>query len=143
MLGGNLEKAGLPAILGPKTLVLRFGSGYNLQREYCQDPARLARTEEALRKATGHAWSIRIDLVSNDAATLSVSAADTEKSQTRYRRQRTEALQEPLVKKAAEVLGAQIVSMDEGFGAAPQESTERASMAEVEAKNDGSTADEE
>jgi hypothetical protein len=125
-------QAAVPAILGPKNLVLRFASGYNSQREYCQDPTRLARTEDALRRATGHAWSIRIESVSNVAAPLSEPAADTEKLPSRYRRQRAEAMQEPLVKRASELWEAQIVSMDDGFGSAPSEGGEVKEVPETE-----------
>src|SRR5262249_2268266 len=61
MLGSDLEKAGLPAISGPNTLVLTFPAEYNVQREHCQSASGLAKIEEALRKATGRAWMVRID----------------------------------------------------------------------------------
>jgi DNA polymerase-3 subunit gamma/tau len=121
MLAGSLEKAAPPAILGPKTLVLRFAAGYNRHREHCQEPARVERIEEALRKLTGQVWNLRIETVGNDAVSPSVPAAKAEKQLSRYRRQRAEALQEPLVKRASEVLGAQIVQMDDDFGAGREE----------------------
>jgi DNA polymerase-3 subunit gamma/tau len=121
MLAGSLEKAEPPAIIAPKTLVLRFTAGYNRQREHCQEPARVERIEEALRKLTGQIWNIRFETVGDDAAAPPVPAAKAEKQLSRYRRQRAEALQEPLVKRASEVLGAQIVQMDDDFGAAPDE----------------------
>ena len=126
MLASDLEKAEIPAISGPNTLVLRFPVGYNPEREHCQEPARVARIEELLRKLTGRAWNLRIESVSGSAAASPPpAAAETVTSQSRYRRQRAEALQEPLVKRATEVLGAQIVLVDEGFGAAPTASPER------------------
>jgi DNA polymerase-3 subunit gamma/tau len=122
ILGGNLQKAVLPAIIAPKTLVLRFEARYNHQQEHCK--GRSERLEEALRKLTGEAWNVRIESVSNEAAALPAPAAEAEKSQTRYRRQRTEAMQQPLVKRASEMLGAQIVQLDDGFGSAPVEAVE-------------------
>ena len=118
MLAGSLEKAEPPAILGPKTLVLRFSAGYNRERDHCQESARVERIEEALRKLTGQVWNLRIEAVGNEAGTPPVPAAKAEKQLSRYRRQRAEALQEPLVKRASEVLGAQIVQMDDDFGEA-------------------------
>jgi DNA polymerase-3 subunit gamma/tau len=112
MLGSNLGCAAI-AITGPKTLVLRFGTGYNVEQEYCQEPARLARIEECFRRITGQAWAVRTELVGTDAA-----APPIDSTISRHRRQRTEAMQEPLVQRAAEVLGAQVVHMDDGFGAA-------------------------
>jgi DNA polymerase III subunit gamma/tau len=121
MLAGSLENAEPPAIIGPKTLVLRFAAGYNRQREHCQEPARVERIEEALRKLTGQVWNLRIESVGNDAGAPPVPAANAEKQLSRYRRRRAEALQEPLVKRASEVLGAQIVQMDDDFGTSPDE----------------------
>ena len=45
--------------------------------------------------------------------------SDAAPQQTRDRRQRAEAEQEPLIRRAREGLGAQIVRMDDGFAAAP------------------------
>jgi DNA polymerase-3 subunit gamma/tau len=133
MLASELEKAEIPAISGPNTLVLRFPMGYNSQREHCQEPARVARIEELLGKLTGRAWNLRIESVGGSAAALPAQAADEmANSPSRYRRQRAEAVQEPLVKRALEVLGAQIVHVDEGFGAAPTAVPERAETADGE-----------
>ena len=59
--GHFLEKAGLPAITGPNSLVLHFPADYNQARDYCQEPARLAKIEEAVRKGTGHPWILRVE----------------------------------------------------------------------------------
>jgi hypothetical protein len=83
----------------------------------------VTRTQEALRKITGQVWNLRVELVS-EATALPASVAEAENSQSRSRRQRTEAMQLPLVKRAFEVLGAQFVHLDEGFGAAPSEPAE-------------------
>jgi DNA polymerase-3 subunit gamma/tau len=114
MLGGSLEKATL-AIRGPKSLVLSFAREYNREQEHCQDSARLSRIEEAVRKVTGQVWAVRIE-ASGNAAAAPAQATAIGKSPSRYRRQRAEALQEPLVKRAAELFGAQIVHMDDDFG---------------------------
>ena len=126
LLASNLEKAGLPAISAPNSLVLRFPAQYNLQREFCQEPARLARAEEVLRKLSGRAWNLRVESSISAAAVPPTQAAEPENSHSRNRRLRAEAAQEPLVKKAIELFGAQIVSVDDGFGAAPAEPVERA-----------------
>jgi DNA polymerase-3 subunit gamma/tau len=119
ILAKQLEKIEAVAISGPKTLVLHFESRYNLQYEHCREPTFQSRIEEALRKVTGQAWNLRVESGGNGAAALPASAAETENSQSRYRRQRTEVMQMPLVKRAFDLMGAQIVQMDEGFGAAP------------------------
>jgi DNA polymerase-3 subunit gamma/tau len=121
MLAGHLDKVESLAILGPKALVLRFPARYNREREYCQEPDRLSRIEEALRRITGQSWSVRVETVGGDQVGIEPAAADAENTQSRYRRQRAEAMQQPLLKRALDVLGAQIVHMDDGFGAAPVE----------------------
>jgi hypothetical protein len=117
MMRSELEKAGVPAIFGPNTLVLRFGSEYNSQREYCQDPRRVEKLEGVVRSLTGQTVTLRIESGGGgpEAANRPAAAAEeTDNSQSRHRRQRDEAQR------------AQIVRVDEGFGAAPGPSAERA-----------------
>lgn len=127
MMRSELEKAGVPAIFGPNTLVLRFPSEYNAQREHCQDPKRVERVEGLLQELTGQAITLRIESGGATAPPKEQPAAphETDSSQSRSRRQRDETLQEPLVKRAVEALGAQVVRVDEGFGAASLASAER------------------
>jgi DNA polymerase III subunit gamma/tau len=133
MLGGSLEKAAV-AIRGPKSLVLTFAGEYNREQEHCQESARLSRIEEAVRKMTGQMWVVRIESSGNAPETPNKGMA-TGKAPSRYRRQRAEALQEPLVKRAAELFGAQIVQMDDDFGTGSTE----AGRGDV----NGNTSDEE
>jgi hypothetical protein len=120
MLARELEKAGPPAIFGPNTLVLRFEPRYNAQREYCSEPTRVQRIEGLLRQITGHAGQLRIESVGSGAVAASPeAAADATTSQPRSRLKRADVAHEPLLKRAADVLGAQVVHREEGFGAAP------------------------
>jgi hypothetical protein len=117
LMARQLEKASPPAIFGPNTLVLRFDSRYNAEREDCSVPSRVQRIEESLRKVTGHAWQLRIESVGSGAvAAPAEAAADATTPQPRSRLKRAEAVQDPLLKRAVEVLGAQIVHMDDDFG---------------------------
>jgi DNA polymerase-3 subunit gamma/tau len=135
LLARELGKAGLPAIFGPNTLVLRFPIDYNSEREHCQQPSSVARVEGLLQSLTGHGCNLRIESVGGDAAVVKGKAAvDTE--QSRYRRQRTEAMNEPLVKRAMDVLGAQLVDVDEGFGSAPAIPSERVGAPDSEEATD-------
>lgn len=61
LLRSDLEKAGIPAIFGPNTLVIRFPARYNQAREYCQKPDPIERIEQALRKLTAQRWQIRVE----------------------------------------------------------------------------------
>jgi DNA polymerase III subunit gamma/tau len=117
MMSNFLEKAGLPAIIGPNSLVLRFSVDYNQAREYCQEPARLAKIEEAVRKGTGHTWILRVE---GGASPAPAMAPETPPPAPQPRRNhRAEAEKEPLVKRALDALGAQIVRVEDGFGETP------------------------
>jgi DNA polymerase-3 subunit gamma/tau len=119
MQAAILGKIGNVAIFGPNTLVLRFPSSYNQVESHYLDPTRVARIEDLLRQITGQACIVRLDASKADTPPPDGSAAeDTETSLSRTRRQRAEAARQPLVTRAMEVLGAQIVQMDDGFGAA-------------------------
>jgi DNA polymerase-3 subunit gamma/tau len=119
MFAGDLAKVEFVAISGPNTLVLRFPARYNLQRDHCQEPARVARIEETVKKVTGRAWKVRFDSASDaQEATREGSGGLPANGPSRLQRQRQEALQRPLVKKAVDMMGAQILEMDEDFGTA-------------------------
>jgi DNA polymerase III subunit gamma/tau len=131
MLGSELTKAGLPAISGPNTLVLRFPVAYTKARAYCQAPERLARVEDAVGKLTGRPWKVRVE-TSDPAAPDSTGGeaggiqGPTEGAPARPRsNSREEAEKLPLIKRAIDVLGATIHRVDEGFGSASTERTQR------------------
>jgi DNA polymerase III subunit gamma/tau len=119
MMGNFLEKAGLPAITGPNSLVLHFSADYNQAREYCQEPARLAKIEEAVRKGTGHPWILRVEGNAPAPTTAPAPAVEAAPALPPRRNHRAEAEKEPLVKRAVDALGAQIVRVEDGFGEAP------------------------
>jgi DNA polymerase-3 subunit gamma/tau len=120
LLSAELEKAGLPAIFAPNTLVMRFPPRYNSAREFCQDSGRVARVEELLRRVTGQACQLRIEAVGGSPREEATPTADELATlPSRSRRLRAEAVEEPLLKRAIDVLGAQVVQLDDGFGAAP------------------------
>src|SRR5262249_45304205 len=123
-LGNHLEKAGLPAISGPNHLVIRFPSGYTNESEYCQKAS--DRILKVIRETAGETWNLRIQSAGGEGASSQPPiAASIESSLSRNRRQREEAEKEPLIQKAMEVLGAEIVRIDDGFGAAPAAGTDR------------------
>jgi len=116
-VGNELRKAISLAISGPNALVIVFPSGYNLGDKFL-DAARLARIEEALAKLTGQTWGVRVEFQQAPAGeAAAVAAVAAEPAGSRLRRQKDEISQHPLVAKAKEVLAAQIMAIDEGFGA--------------------------
>ncbi len=118
MTASHYEKASLPAISGPNALVLRFPTRYNSESEYCQEPSRIQRIEQSLRSITGQPWQLRIEVTGNAAAPVSTVPVETTPL-PRSRLKRAEVEQEPLVKRAIDVLDAQVVQIDDGFGGAP------------------------
>jgi DNA polymerase-3 subunit gamma/tau len=125
MLAGHLEKAGLPAITGPNTLVLRFPPRYNHEYAFCQEPERYQRIEAVLRTLVGQQFQLRIETAGSGAAPEPDNVAAGATSPPRSRQQRAEAVPEPLLRRAIDVLGAQVVHMDEGFGVVPATAVER------------------
>jgi DNA polymerase-3 subunit gamma/tau len=130
----NLEKAGLPAISGPNTLVLRFPPGYNLARDRCQDPEAVSRIEQLLQQITGQKCHFRIEVVGLplDAGSAAERAGDLENSISRSPSPRDEVDDPPLVKWAKDLLGAKLVKADPGFGASAPTSPERTDPADAE-----------
>jgi hypothetical protein len=125
LLAADLSKANLPAIFGPNTLVIRFPEAYTKSRDSCQTPGNVARVEEALKKVTGRVWTLRIETTPTTAAVgdaSGVAAPEAPLSVRPPRRNyREEAEKEPLVKRALDVMGAQVLRVDEGFGTKPPE----------------------
>jgi DNA polymerase-3 subunit gamma/tau len=126
VLGHQLEKAGLPAIFAPNTLVLKFPASYNREQEHCQDPTRLTRIEAAVQKATGRPWKLRVERTVADPAAPSLPA-ETPAPTCPRRNPRAEAEKDPLVRRAMDALGAQVVRVDDDFGATAALAAERES----------------
>jgi len=129
MLASDLREANLPAIVGPNSLALRFPAAYNQARDHCQEPARIARVEEVLRKVLGQPCTLRIDTQTSPGEKtagprpvphLDGAPGGTPAAAVRPRRgPRDEAEKEPLVRRALDVLGAQVVRVDDGFASGP------------------------
>ncbi|HVK12214.1 MAG TPA: DNA polymerase III subunit gamma/tau [Gemmataceae bacterium] len=110
MLAGQLSRAESPAIIGPKTLVLRFGPGYTREYDYCKDGARSRLVEGLLKKVTGQEWSLRFEL--DVAAAAVVPTTPVLSNRERERR----ALETPLLSRIVAGLEGRLLKMDEGFG---------------------------
>jgi len=102
---------------------LRVPAGYNL----LLDSARQARLEEVVQQVCGAGWTIRFE---TGAPAAPRKAA--ENGHVVARRLRTEVAELPLVKKAMDLLGAQIVHVDENFGAVPPSGPDEATGADEE-----------
>jgi hypothetical protein len=85
----------------------------------------VTRIEEALKKVTGRVWTLRIEAIPTTAVVDDVASVPPPEAplpvRPPRRNSKEEAEKEPLVQRALEVLGAQMVRADEGFGTRPPE----------------------
>jgi DNA polymerase-3 subunit gamma/tau len=117
ILGSQLEKISPPAISGPNALVLRIPASYTLLLDPRQQSAKVGRIEEALRKLTGQPCLLRVETVLDaDEPPVPARAEEVSAPAARNRGNRAEALQDPLLQRAMEVLQAQVLQVDDGFG---------------------------
>jgi DNA polymerase-3 subunit gamma/tau len=102
LLLNQLKYAQSPAIFGPNALAIRFSTAYSDAYDACATEQSVERIQEALRLLTGQAVLVRLDRVAGPAALTTTpppSAAGRRKA----------LMQLPLFKRAAEVLGAQLI----------------------------------
>jgi DNA polymerase III subunit gamma/tau len=110
MFAGMLSRAGMPATVGPKALVLRFPGQYNHAYEYCREPGRSRHLETVLRELTGQEWSLRFELDAN--ATPAEAGVAPVSNRERERR----ALEMPLLNRIVNQLDGRLLKLDDGFG---------------------------
>ena len=113
----RLGRADMPAIFGPKTIVLRFPSSCHLDYDECREPDRVERIETALRHVTAQEWSVRVEL-SPAPPTGGAPPGRNGPSPPTAREQMRQALELPLLKRLVEVFGAEVRKVDPGFGTA-------------------------
>lgn len=113
MRGAQLREAGLPAILGPNALAIRFPPGYSSAYDACANEIGLEAIRKALLKVTGKDWSVRVEqaIGAVPATVAKTGPAPTPEPTAR----KTGLMALPLFQKVAEVLGAQMMRADEGF----------------------------
>jgi DNA polymerase III subunit gamma/tau len=110
MFTGHLARAGLPAIVGPKALVLRFPAEYNAAYDYCRESGRAQLVERLLREATGQEWGVKYELMAAGAVSDSVVAPMTNKQRERR------ALDMPLLSRIVSQLEGRLLKIDDDFG---------------------------
>jgi DNA polymerase-3 subunit gamma/tau len=113
-LATSLEKADIPAISGPNTLVLRFPAAYNHEKKMCATPTNISRIEDKLRSLTGKTWSVRLE-TTGEVPAPQVPTQPAKAARPR-RNDREEAEKRPLVRRVKEVLGGQTLFTEEDFG---------------------------
>jgi DNA polymerase III subunit gamma/tau len=115
----DLRKVKSPAISGPNTLAFGVSRRYNAPGCLFLDAARLTKVEEALSRIVGQACKIRIEWT-DDPVEPALAAGKSQAAAVmgQQRQLRADLMQIPFVKKATEVLNAQIIRADDGFGTA-------------------------
>ncbi|HET6572752.1 MAG TPA: DNA polymerase III subunit gamma/tau [Fimbriiglobus sp.] len=109
MRGTHLRSAGLPAILGPNSLAIRFPTGYSSAYESCASESGIEVIRQVLKRTTGKEWSVRVEQVAGAVPSPAVTPPPRPEQRAK------DLLQLPLFRKAADVLGAQLVRVDDGF----------------------------
>ena len=120
ILASALRKVSDVAIFGPNTLVLRIPQAYNPLGDQYLDGNRLSKVEEVLTRIVGEPCTLRLEIAGPEIdghGPPREKAASAMTGTAKKQRQRSEIAQLPLVGKAMDVLGGQIVHMDDDFGA--------------------------
>jgi DNA polymerase-3 subunit gamma/tau len=134
ILAMALEKASVPAISGPNTLVIRFPSEYNTFRKHFLEGAGVEKLTGALRSSCNAMWHVQVELAEASAPQRAPGTGETTDAPASRSRQdrEEEALKEPLVKRVKDVFKASFGSVDEGFGGAAGETAARVDPEETE-----------
>jgi hypothetical protein len=111
----ELRRVKSVAISGPNSLALTISRRYNGSGSLFQDSARLASLEEALGRIVGQRCRIRVDWIDEPPDSTSPGKPTTA-TIGQQRQQHAELMRIPLVRKVTEILNAQIIKADEGFG---------------------------
>ena len=111
----------LPAIFGPHSLAIRFPNGYTAAVEFLREERSGDELRKALKKITGRDWQVRIDELpaDPDAAPAASSNGKAEAKAAAVPGRRSDFLQLPFIQAAVEVLGAQLMKVEDGFDPNP------------------------
>jgi DNA polymerase-3 subunit gamma/tau len=108
--GNHLRLANLPAIIGPNTLAIRFPLDYTVAYDACANETGTRAIQTAIRRVTGSDWAVRFEkraAAEGQVAPASPAAPPVESKK--------DVRQLPLFRHASELLGAQLMKVDDGF----------------------------
>ncbi|MSQ93592.1 MAG: DNA polymerase III subunit gamma/tau [Gemmataceae bacterium] len=114
----ELRRAINTAISGPNSLVIGIARRYNAPGSLFADSVRMGAVEKILSRIVGQTTTIRVEWTDDAPESAAGVPSQSAQGAGQQRQLRAELMQIPCVKKAADVLGAQIIRADEGFGAA-------------------------
>lgn len=98
------------AIPAPNRLVIRFKPGYAIFKSTCERPEQVARFEQALLDVTGQRIRVEFALTADEPGETSPVETAAARAASPHQR-RLELMQNPLVHRATELFGAQIVEV--------------------------------
>ncbi len=104
------------AISGPNALVFRVSRRYNTPGNIFGDAARLGKIGERVSGMTGSACTLKVEWTDDNADADTPARSSTAKVMGQQRQARAEMMKLPMVKRTADLLGAQIIMFEEGFG---------------------------
>jgi DNA polymerase-3 subunit gamma/tau len=113
MLRRHLQMLELPAIIGPNTLAIRVPADYSAAYDALASDTGQAAIRQSLHRQTREEWSLRVERSSPTAG----DRAQTVERVVADRNQ--DLLRLPLLQRASEVLGAQLVRVEDGFNPSP------------------------
>jgi DNA polymerase III subunit gamma/tau len=97
------------AFLAPNRLVIRFKPVYDFSKGFCERPEQIARFEKTLVEVTGQPIRVEFGLTADEPDEPLSSAAAARAVSPHQRR--LEMMQNPLVRRATELFGAQVVDV--------------------------------
>ena len=103
----QLERSIKRSYQPPAALLVTFAAGDEGPRDYCSDSNRCAKLEEMLKKLAGRNVALRYEMAGEAATGATVPRAVQQKQL---------AMQVPLAKAVVDLLGGQLVHIDDGFG---------------------------
>jgi DNA polymerase-3 subunit gamma/tau len=111
----------LPAIFGPTSLAIRFPHGYTAAVEFLREERSGDELRKALKKISGRDWQVRIDELPADPNAAPAASANGKASVKVAAEpgRRSDFLQLPFIQAAVEVLGAQLMKVEDGFDPNP------------------------
>ncbi len=111
------ESPYLPAILGPTSLAIRFPSGYTPAVEYLRNERNIEEIRKTLKKLTGSEWQVRIEELPPDPKATPAPSANGKGISPASKR--SDFLELPFIQAAVDVLGAQLMKVEDGFDPNP------------------------
>ena len=131
----------LPAILGPTALAIRFPSGYTPAVEYLRNDRNIEEISKTLKKITGLDWQVRIDELPPDPKATPAAGANGKGNSPASKR--SDFLQLPFIQAAVDVLGAQLMKVEDGFDPNPVRALAPADVADEDEMAPATEPDDE